>query len=112
MPRPISRARRESALEARAVKYARTRGVVVAKLTQLVGVPDRIFFVPGGRPLIIEFKARGLAPEGLQSWYLKKLTKDSYRAVSCDTWEKFLALMEKCGLRYILGAQKERHDRS
>ena len=93
--RPVSRARRESTLESWAVKYARSRGVVVAKLTQLDGVPDRIFFVPGGKPLIVEFKARGEKPGELQQWYLKKLKEDGYRAVFVDTWEKFLELMEK-----------------
>ena len=93
--RPVSRRRRESTLESKAVKYARSRGVVVAKLTQLDGVPDRIFFVPGGKPLIVEFKARGEKPGELQSWYLQKLKEDGYRAVFVDTWEKFLVLMEK-----------------
>jgi hypothetical protein len=92
--RPVSRKRRESALESKAVKYARSRGVVVAKLTQLDGVPDRIFFVPGGRPLIIEFKARGEKPEELQAWYLQNLKEDGYRAVFVDTWEKFLEAYE------------------
>lgn len=90
--RPVSRARRESALESWAVKYARARGVVVAKLTQLDGVPDRIFFIPGGRPLIIEFKACGEKPGELQQWYLKKLADDGYRVAWCDTKEKFLVL--------------------
>jgi hypothetical protein len=79
-------------LESWAVKYARSRGVVVAKLTQLDGVPDRIFFAPGGRPLIIEFKARGEKPGELQQWYLKKLMDDGYRVAWCDTKEKFLVL--------------------
>jgi len=91
----ISRARRESALESWAVKYARSRDVTVAKLTQLDGVPDRIFFVPGGKPLIVEFKARGEKPGELQSWYLQKLKEDGYRVAWCDTKEKFLELMEK-----------------
>jgi hypothetical protein len=97
--RSVSRKRRESALESKAVKYARSRGVVVAKLTQLDGVPDRIFFTPGGRPLIIEFKARGEKPGELQQWYLQKLKEDGYRAVFVDTWEKFLVLMEKFGTK-------------
>jgi hypothetical protein len=97
--RPISRRRRESALERKAVKYARSRGVVVAKLTRLDGVPDRIFFVPGGKPLIIEFKARGEKPGEAQSWYLQKLKEDGYRVAWCDTKEKFLVLMEKFGTK-------------
>ena len=93
--KPVSSKRRESALESKAVKYARSHGVVVAKLTQLDGVPDRIFFVPGGKPLIVEFKARGEKPGELQQWYLKKLKEDGYRAVFVETWEQFLELMEK-----------------
>ena len=89
------RNRRESALEARCVKYARAFGVVVAKMTECVGIPDRIFFVPGGRPLIVEFKARGLRTKEVQSWYLKTMIEADYEAHHCDTWEKFMALWER-----------------
>jgi hypothetical protein len=95
MMRPVSKHRRESALEAKAVKYARSLGIVVAKLTQLDGVPDRVFFVPGGKPLIVEFKAKDEEPGTLQTWYLEKLTEDGYRVFCCDTWEKFLLLMKR-----------------
>jgi hypothetical protein len=87
--------RRESALEARCVKWARFQGVVVAKLTQLDGVPDRVFFTPGGRPLIVEFKATGEVTEELQSWYLRTLKSAGYRAVWCDSWEGFQKLWKE-----------------
>lgn len=90
--------RRESALESTAVRWARDRGIVVAKLTELVGVPDRIFFVPGGKPLIIEFKARRNEPSETQAWYLDTLRAAGYDAHSCDTKEKFLTLMKKAGV--------------
>lgn len=91
--------RRESALESWAVKWARLRGIVVAKLKELVGVPDRVFFVPGGSPIIVEFKAKNEIPEALQTWYLKTLKKHGYRIYTCDTKERFLEIMkeyEKC----------------
>ena len=91
-----SKGRRESALEAWCVKTARLRGIVTAKMTLCDGIPDRIFFIAGGSPLIVEFKAAGLAPEELQNWYLKTLTAAGYKAVHCDTKEKFIELLEAC----------------
>jgi hypothetical protein len=87
--------RREAALEAWCVKWARSREIVVAKLKELDGVPDRVFFIPGGSPVIIEFKALKKKLEAVQSWYMKKLQKDGYRIYRCDTKQVFLELMEK-----------------
>jgi hypothetical protein len=72
--------------------------VQVAKLTQLDGIPDRCFFLPGGRPLLVEFKRLGKEPEELQAWHLNALVKAGYRAAHCDTWEEFQELVE--GVRW------------
>lgn len=92
-------ARRESTLEAWAVKWARARDIVVAKLTGCDGVPDRIFFVPGGAPVVGEFKAEGKRGRKLQEltqpWYLAKLQADGYKAYCWDTKEKFLETMKE-----------------
>jgi hypothetical protein len=90
---PRARGRRESALEARCVKWARFQGVVVAKLTGCDGVPDRVFFLPE-TPLIVEFKAKGETPEELQSWYLRTLKQAGYNVAWCDTWEEFQLLWQ------------------
>ena len=87
--------RRESALEQWAVKYARSRGIVVAKMTLCNGVPDRVFFTAGGRPLIVEFKARGEEPSETQAWYLDALTAAGYVCWWCNTREEFLELWNK-----------------
>ena len=92
-----SKGRRETALESRAVKWARTRGIVVAKLKECAGVPDRIFFLPK-RPLIVEFKKHSEEPEELQNWYLDKLLKDGYTVGWCDEWEGFLHIMKQRGV--------------
>lgn len=88
--------RRESPLEARAVKWARWRGIVTAKMTLCNGVPDRVFFVPGGKPVVGEFKARDEAPKtgSSQEWYLAKLQECGYEAHCWDTWESFLEDMK------------------
>lgn len=91
--------RRESALESWAVSWARFRGIIVAKLKDLDGIPDRIFFVPGGAPIIVEFKAEGKVGGGLQEetqpWYLAKLKEYGYKVCYCETKDEFRQLMKR-----------------
>ena len=78
--------RRESALEAWCVKWARARGVQVSKNTELVGIPDRTFWIPGGRPLVPEFKrpdGKG-EPSPAQVWHMKKLREIAPQYVQKD----------------------------
>jgi hypothetical protein len=91
--------RREAALERWCVRWARARGVVVSKLTDPTGIPDRVFWVPGGRPILIEFKAPSCAPTELQMYYLKKFTLNGYRAVGIWTKEQFLFDMKEAGVK-------------
>jgi hypothetical protein len=85
--------RLESALESWAVQWARTKAVPTAKLTNCTGIPDRIFFVPGGKPLLVEFKRNKKSRyQPLQEPYLEKLIADGYSAHSVADKEEFLAL--------------------
>ncbi len=97
-----TKARRESTLEARCVKWARDRGVQVGKLTECIGLPDRIFFTPGGKPLIVEFKrpdGEGDKDDPAQNWHVAELVKKGYRAWFCESCEEFVAEMRKRGVR-------------
>jgi len=82
------------------VKWARAHGVQVSKNTECVGIPDRTFFLPGGRPLVPEFKDPGgdgdTSPA--QDWHLARLRAQGYDAPVVDSKEKFLALMKERGL--------------
>lgn len=95
-------ARRESALESWAVAWARFRSIVVAKLTEVAGIPDRIFFMPAGVPVLIEFKRLGKVGKGLQAdtqpWYRKKLLSQGYRVYQCDSKEQFKRIMKENGV--------------
>lgn len=59
----------ETKIEDEAVRQAAALGVRSLKLTLYgdSGWPDRVFLIPGGRPLWIEFKAPGEGPDPLQS---------------------------------------------
>lgn len=42
------------------------------------GWPDQEYFIPGGRPFLIEFKAEGEEPRALQSHIHRKLKEHGY----------------------------------
>ena len=90
--------RRESALERRCVKWARDRGVQVSKNTELVGIPDRTFWIPGGKPLVPEFKDLDGEPSPAQVWHVAELRRKGYMSEFMDSWETFLAAMKKRGV--------------
>jgi len=48
------------------------------------GKPDRLFLIPGGRPLLIEFKKVGEKPDPLQRQDHKILRLLGYDVVVCD----------------------------
>lgn len=86
--------RRESALERWAVRLARYQGVPVSKLTDPTGIMDHVFWVPGGRPLLVEFKdPNGVTAPGrakLQTYYRKLFKRLGYTVVLVETKEQFL----------------------
>jgi hypothetical protein len=95
--------RKEGPLEAKCVGWARERGVQVGKLTECVGLPDRIFFTPRakGGPDMPEFKRpdkRG-ASSPAQEWHVAELKRKGYKTWFCDSFEEFIAVMGKRGLR-------------
>lgn len=57
------------------------------KRTNEVGAPDRIFLIPGGRPLFIEFKRAGEKPRPRQVIYHKRLVYHGYDIEAHDTFQ-------------------------
>ena len=96
-----SRGARESKLEAWCVKWARAHGIQVSKNTECIGMPDRTFYLPGGRPLVPEFKrADGEGePSPAQVWHMAKLREHGYDAPLIDDKDTFMKLMVKKGVR-------------
>lgn len=51
------------------------------------GHPDRIYFIQGGRPLLIEHKRRGEVPTVRQALIHERLRYAGYNVQVCDTRE-------------------------
>lgn len=81
----------KAAVENPVVKLAQQLGIPVLKVNPLwsAGWPDRVFFVPGGKPLIIEFK-RGTDSKlrAKQLEVIAKLKANGYDVHSCNTVEE------------------------
>ena len=73
--------RSESSIEDEAVDLVwKHLGILGSKLTILgdTGFPDRLFWLPGGKPLLIEFKKPGEEPEPKQAHIHKELRRLGY----------------------------------
>lgn len=67
------------------------------------GWPDRIFFVPGGRPLLIEFKRPGEPLSPKQALVVMNLRELGYDVHVCTSAKQALAVVE---LRIIQDQKK------
>ena len=84
------RPRLESSIERQAVEHAHRRGIDAIKLNLQGrrGWPDRLFLLPGGRPLFIEFKRTvKKKPDPLQARVHARLRKLGYRVLTCGSVE-------------------------
>ncbi len=59
------------------------------------GFPDRIFWIPGGKPLLIEFKRPGEEPRKLQSHIHKMLSMLGYSVEVHDDIDAAVASVRK-----------------
>lgn len=90
----------ESRIEREAcVKVKTELGIESLKLKGLRGYPDRIFLIPGGRPLLIEFKRPGERPRPDQQLRIHQLQDLGYHVEVHDTVESAFA-----AVRYALQA--------
>lgn len=72
----------ESKIEQHACELAwKHLGIIGSKLVTPgdTGYPDRIFWIPGGRPLLIEFKRPGEEPRPKQEYIQNQLRKLGYQ---------------------------------
>lgn len=90
----MPRALLEKDIEKKVTNDARKLGITYAIKLELrtdAGWPDRLFLIPGGRPLFIEFKRQGEVPRPLQSYRLRELRDLGYDAVWADNYHDAMA---------------------
>lgn len=92
---------KESAIERTACRKVReTYGVSSIKLLSQgsTGLPDRLFLVPGGRPLFIEFKRPGGELSAKQQYVCGCLRELGYRVNVCDSVDQVLMIFNLLNL--------------
>ena len=76
----MAKRRLERDIESDCTLIAEAAGVPSVKLEKVKrSYPDRLFFMPGGKPLIIEFKIPGEAPRAQQRERIEMLVALGYR---------------------------------
>lgn len=87
----------EIAIEQKVVKEAKKLGVIGLKLTSPgnTGVPDRLFLIPGGRPLFVEFKAPGGRLSSKQLHWIDILVQAGYNVGVHDNVEDAMASIRR-----------------
>lgn len=70
------------------VEYARNVwGITTTKGTGFVGMNDYIFWMPGGRVLLMEFKDPKGVLSDIQSYWVEEFRKEGYDVEVCDNAE-------------------------
>lgn len=91
MPKPLERK-----IENDCVLIAAASGVPADKLEKAKrSKPDRIFYLPGGQPLIVEFKRPGEKPRPQQDERLSELRDLGYIVAVIDSVSDFRELFAK-----------------
>ena len=90
----MAKRRLEIQIETDCVNIAAAWGVPSVKLEKVKrSYPDRLFFVPGGRPLVVEFKVPGEAPRAQQTERIEMLRRLDYRVVVVTDVAEFRRLL-------------------
>jgi VRR-NUC domain len=79
----------ESVIENSVKEYARSKGWIAYKFTSpgRIGVPDALLFNPQGKPVMIEFKRKGLKLTARQMRELHRLQNQNVTALAVDNIE-------------------------
>jgi hypothetical protein len=96
----------EKTIENAVTRKALELGVVSVKFTPAGqrGYPDRLFFIPGGRPLFIEFKRPGEKLDPLQQHRINLLKELGYEVETHDNASDAIDAVERAVHRSAVGA--------
>lgn len=93
--------RLEASIERRFIQLLDDRGITHLKLNVNGnrGWPDRIVFLPGGRPVLVELKRQGEEPRPLQVHVHRELRQMGYPVIVSDDPDKvYLLILQHGGI--------------
>lgn len=72
-------------------KYVNDNGGIAVKLLSpfVNGLPDRLYLLPGGRALFVEFKSTGEKPTRIQEHIIGRIRKLSFTVLVVDSPETY-----------------------
>jgi hypothetical protein len=85
----------ESSVERRVKQWADAHGILNCKFTATgsAGWPDRIFWIAGGRPKLVEFKKQGESPTKLQLHRMRQLKNLDYDVFWTDNADEAISYL-------------------
>lgn len=95
----------EKVFERTMSKYVENRGGVAVKLLSqfLNGLPDRLFLLPGGTVLFVEFKSTGQKPRPIQRYVMDRIRSLGFYVGVVSNPEEYNELKELIDF-YVNGA--------
>lgn len=87
----------ERTIEAAVLRWAKKQKLEHLKLNTMGrrSMPDRLFWVPGGKPVLIELKRPGFEPTKLQMNTMKKLKGLGYDVIWTDSAETAIEYLRR-----------------
>lgn len=81
----------EKVFERTMSKYVNDKGGIAIKmLSQFVnGLPDRLYLIPGGHALFVEFKSTGKKPTRIQELIIDRIRKLDFAVMVVDSPEAY-----------------------
>src|SRR6185295_382153 len=85
----------EKAIEQAVLRWTKKHGIVQTKMNMLGrrSWPDRCFWIPKGKPVLIEFKKPGGKPTELQADTIAELKELGYAVYVCDNAQKAIEIL-------------------
>lgn len=89
----------EKVFERTMSKYVNDKGGIAVKLlSQFVnGLPDRMYLLPGGRALFVEFKSTGKKPTRIQEHIIGRIRKIGFTVLVVDSpaaWKEAVSVVD------------------
>lgn len=90
----------EKVFERTLSKYVNDNGGIAVKLlSQFVnGLPDRLYLIPGGHALFVEFKSMGKKPTKIQEHIIDRIRNVGFAVMVVDspeTWKEAVSEVDK-----------------